>query len=229
MGRLPECPDRGLGDGEVAPVRSRGFGALLLVVGLLLGGYALGDLWGRVAAVAPAQAALDRALDARWTASPRRRAEAPVRAGPSAGTHRPPGTPIARLYLPSIGLRLVVVEGVGDAQLALGPGRIPGTADLGESGNIGLAAHRQPGLFWDLDQLRVGDAVIVETRDAWYFYRVDGGLVVRPTDSSVLATPPEPGASIVTLVTCEPKLSTARRLIRRASLVRREARTATIL
>lgn len=146
-----------------------------------------------------------------------------VRRGEDPAEGEPAGDrPIAVLHVPTLHLRLFIVEGADAARLMLGPGHIPGTAALGETGNAGVAGHRYPGVFWDLDELEVSAPVVVETRDVWLVYRVVDASVVRPEQSEVLA-PPAPGAGpLLTLVTCEPKLSTARRLIRQATLVRRD-------
>jgi sortase A len=132
------------------------------------------------------------------------------------------GAPIALLHVPTLHLKLFVVEGSDAAALMLGPGRIPGTAALGETGNTGIAGHRYPGVFWDLDELEVSAPVVVETRDTWLVYRVVDASVVQPERNDVLAPPPPGAGPLLTLVTCDPKLSTARRLIRQATLVRHD-------
>ena len=78
----------------------------------------------------------------------------------------------------------------------------------GQPGNMALAGHRvgKGSPFLDLDQLRPGDPIVVETADTWFVYRVmgdpgdrrpdrrpvrhPGQEIVRPTDVSVL--PPTP-------------------------------------
>jgi len=136
------------------------------------------------------------------------------------------GGPADRLYLPRLHLTFVVVEGAGERDLLRGPGHIPGTAGFGQPGNAGVAGHRYPGVFWDLDRLRVGDPVVVETPDSWYVYRVTAGMVVGAQDTQVLDAHPAGAAptaqAFLTLVTCDPKLTTAHRLIRQAELVRTE-------
>ncbi|MFF5234150.1 class E sortase [Dactylosporangium sp. NPDC000521] len=202
---------------------------LLLASGVAAGGVTAWSWWGRVSAVHAAQ---DR-LAAEW-ASQARRSDAAVTAAAEAAGRRPPAPmalgggprgddgPVAVLHVPTLRLKLFVVEGSDDAHLMRGPGHIPGTAAFGETGNAGIAAHRYPGVFWDLDELEVSAPVVVETRDTWLVYRVVEARVVRPEQSEVLA-PPAPGAGpLLTLVTCEPKLSTSRRLIRQATLVRRD-------
>jgi sortase A len=46
----------------------------------------------------------------------------------------------------------------------------------GEAGNVAVAGHRvgKGSPFLDLDRLRPGDPIVVETADAWYEYRVLG-------------------------------------------------------
>lgn len=217
---------------------------LLLASGVTAGGVAAWGWWGRVRAVHAAQ----ERLAAQWAEDGRqpgtgataaaeaagRRPPAPMpfagrpqdpggtTGGTGAGAGPDDGGPVALLHVPTLRLRLYVVEGSDEARLMLGPGRIPGTAAFGETGNTGVAGHRYPGVFWDLDELEIGAPVVLETRDTWLVYRVVDASVVRPEQNEVLA-PPAPGAGpLLTLVTCEPKLSTSRRLIRQATLVRRD-------
>ncbi|MEV0135391.1 class E sortase [Dactylosporangium sp. NPDC050688] len=208
---------------------------LLLASGVTAGGWTAWGWWDRVRAVHAAQ----ERLAAEW-AQDARHARTGAAAAAGAAGRRPPAPmpfggapqdgedatagdgPVALLHVPTLRLKLYVVEGSDAARLMLGPGHIPGTAAFGETGNAGIAGHRYPGVFWDLDELEVSAPVVVETRDTWLVYRVVDGSVVRPEQSEVLA-PPAPGAGpLLTLVTCEPKLSTARRLIRQATLVRRD-------
>jgi sortase A len=112
-----------------------------------------------------------------------------------------------------------ILEGSSDEVLAAGVGHMEGTAAVGERGNYVLAAHRithgEP--FADFPELREDDLVHIETRDADYTYALDTGgpdLVVPFTASWVLdplpispdpggTTPPgQPGARLITLVTC---------------------------
>jgi sortase A len=214
---------------------------LLLASGVTAGGVTAWNWWGRVRAVHAAQ----EQLAAQWAEGARgagtgatsaaeaagRRPPAPmpfngaprdtVDGGAGPDTRAPDG-PVALLHVPTLGLHLYVVEGADEQRLMLGPGRIPGTAAFGENGNAGIAGHRYPGVFWDLDELEVSAPVVVETRETWLVYRVVDASVVRPEQSEVLAPPPPGAGPLLTLVTCEPKLSTARRLIRQATLVRRD-------
>ena len=128
------------------------------------------------------------------------------------------GEPVARLAIPALGVRWVVVEGVDAPRLADAPGHYPQTALPGQVGNFAVAAHRVPGLFGDLDRLAPGDLVLVEADGRTHTYTVTGTALVAPTAVSVLA--PVPGApdatarqATLTLTTCEPGKGTDRRLV----------------
>lgn len=139
----------------------------------------------------------------------------------------PFGDALARIYLPRLGrdYRKVVVEGVGHEDLKKGPGHLPGTALPGQLGNVVISGHRTTygAPFNRVDELRVGDAIVVETRTTWFTYRVTGLTVVAPT--AVEVTYPVPGRAgatptqrLLTLTTCNPKYSAQTRLIVRALL-----------
>ncbi|MEO9140142.1 MAG: class E sortase [Jatrophihabitans sp.] len=93
----------------------------------------------------------------------------------------PIGTGIANIYLPRLGsdYHWTIVEGDDQESLAKGPGHYPQTALPGQRGNFGVAGHRvgkgEP--FLNLDKLKSGDAVIIETESDWYVYRVLGSPV----------------------------------------------------
>jgi LPXTG-site transpeptidase (sortase) family protein len=148
----------------------------------------------------------------------------PAPAGRIGSEPVPAGTAIARLHLPTLDQTLVVVEGTTDAQLAKGPGRIPATAPLGAPGNTAVAGHRYPGVFWNLDRLSAGDPVVVETATTWLVYRTARTVIVEPADTSVLAEPADGEPTLLTLITCEPRLSTSQRLVKQAVLVRADPR-----
>ncbi|MFB9178848.1 sortase [Dactylosporangium sucinum] len=201
---------------------------LLVLSGLVVGGSAAWQWWSRIRQVHSAQERLAGVLDERWASGatpppvPRAPAALPFGGdGAGRGRHAPP-VPLARLHLPTLGRSLVVVDGAGEADLLEGPGYIPGTAPIGAAGNTGIAGHRYPGVFWDLDRLRIGAPVVLETRETWLVYRVMDASIVRPDQNEVLGPPPGGAAPVLTLVTCEPKLSTEQRLIRQATLVRRD-------
>jgi sortase A len=102
------------------------------------------------------------------------------------------GTGVANIYIPRFGpdYHWTIVEGTGQDELEKGPGHYVNTAGPGEVGNFGVAGHRvgkgEP--FLNLDKLRVGDTVIVETKAKWFVYDVLGaqpGSSPRDSDSAV--------------------------------------------
>jgi sortase A len=108
--------------------------------------------------------------------------------------------PLAVLAIPRIGLEVPVFDGTDDLILNRGAGRISGTAKPGQSGNIGIAAHRD-GFFRGLKDIRVGDRVELRTQGDASLYTVDDIEIVQPTDVTVLRNRSSPS---VTLVTCYP-------------------------
>lgn len=96
------------------------------------------------------------------------------------------------------------------------------------SGNFALAAHRDGhgAKFHDLDAVGKGAAVVVETRDRWYVYRVDATLEqTSKYDTGIIAPVPEgsgyrgPG-HYITLTTCTPVYTSRYRMAVWGSLVR---------
>jgi sortase A len=112
---------------------------------------------------------------------------------------------------------LYVVQGVTLTDLQRGPGHYPGTAMPGDKGNFAVAGHRTTygAPFFNLDQLRRGDEVVVTARNGKrYVYTVRRQQVVSPRDTWVLAPDPlERGRKTLTLTTCNPRFSNAQRLI----------------
>jgi sortase A len=119
-----------------------------------------------------------------------------------------------------------LVEGTGRPALALGLGHYAGTAGPGQVGNFAIAGHRttygRP--FHDVDRLRDGDRVVVETLATVHVYEVTSREVVRPTDVEVLApVPDDPSATAtaatLTMTSCHPKYSATERFVVHGRLV----------
>lgn len=107
---------------------------------------------------------------------------------------------MAKLTIPDLGVALVVVEGVSQRDLAMGPGHIPETAVRGEPGNVGIAGHRDT-VFRPLRLVRKGQIIALRTLSGEDRYRVVSTNVVDPADTQVLRST---GRNIVTLVTYYP-------------------------
>ena len=107
---------------------------------------------------------------------------------------------VALLRIPRIHLEFPVLEGTDDLTLNRAVGHIVGTTPPGESGNIGIAGHRD-GFFRELKDVVTGDKIEIQTPKETTTYVIDQITIVNPNDVSVLA--PRPRSS-VTLVTCYP-------------------------
>lgn len=155
--------------------------------------------------------------------------QAPAPAAVDAQPGVPIGSGLAVLWIPRVGMSgsnaKVVVEGVGTEDLKRGPGHYPGTALPGAIGNSVISGHRTTygAPFHRIDELQVGDAIVVETRDMWFTYRMTRQQIVAPT--AVEVTYPVPGnrtarptARLMTLTTCHPKFSARSRLVVSARL-----------
>jgi sortase A len=108
--------------------------------------------------------------------------------------------PLALLRIDKIRLEVPVFEGTDDRILDRGVGRIEGTARIGESGNVGIAGHRD-GFFRGLKDISMGDTMVLETATGTENYVIDSIKLVTPDDVSVLKSEPAPA---LTLVTCYP-------------------------
>jgi sortase A len=107
---------------------------------------------------------------------------------------------LGRVDVPRIGLSAMVAEGAGSHVLRMAVGHVPGTAFPWQSGNVGLAAHRDT-FFRRLAELRPGDAIRVTVPGAEYDYHVTFTGVVRSGETWILQ--PSSGKTL-TLVTCHP-------------------------
>jgi sortase A len=108
--------------------------------------------------------------------------------------------PLAILRIPKINLEVPVFDDTDDLTLNRGVGRILGTAQIGEAGNLGIAGHRD-GFFRGLKDMGPGDWVEVIRPGEIDWYVISQLRVVNPNDVSVLATTDAP---TLTLVTCFP-------------------------
>lgn len=137
-----------------------------------------------------------------------------------------PGTAstFATLHVPRWGAGYIkpISQGVSRREVLdkLGIGHYPGTAMPGQVGNFAMAGHRttygKP--FADVDKLKTGDALVVQTEEAWFVYRVTSTSIVKPTDVYVIDPNPtkpksSPTKASITLTTCHPKYSAAQRFI----------------
>jgi len=108
--------------------------------------------------------------------------------------------PMAVLDISRLRIRVPVFEGTDDLALNRGLGWIVGTARPGETGNIGIAGHRD-GFFRGLKDIVVGDTMELGTLEQRTTYVVDEIEIVTPEQVEVLQPRAAPA---ITLVTCYP-------------------------
>jgi sortase A len=201
-------------------------GKFLISVGLGTLLFVAWTLWGTGIVTERAQVRLAR----QFASQPlfRARHQSPQAAGPPSRFAPGPGAPVFRLRIPAIDLDRIVVEGVGDGELALGPGHYPSCkkgfspplcteADEvwpGEQGRVIISGHRTThgAPFWSLDELQRGDDVITQTQWGTFVYRVSGKQIVAP-NSLDIANPVATNGHEIAFTTCNPRFSAAQRLI----------------
>ncbi|UXY28731.1 class E sortase [Streptomyces sp. HUAS TT20] len=139
-----------------------------------------------------------------------------------------PGQGFAILHIPELDVVAPIAEGVSNKRVLdkgmvghYGEGPLKTAMPSAKTGNFGLAAHRnthgEP--FRYINRLKPGDAVVVETQDTYYVYKMTSMLpVTAPNNTSVLDPIPRgsgftrPGRYI-TLTTCTPEFTSKYRLI----------------
>jgi sortase (surface protein transpeptidase) len=86
------------------------------------------------------------------------------------------GEGFAKISIPAFGAdyHLTIISGTNPEELVTGPGHYPDSQYPGEQGNFAMAGHRvsKGSPFNNLDQLNSCDAIIIETQDDWFVYRV---------------------------------------------------------
>ncbi len=128
-------------------------------------------------------------------------------------------TYLGTIEIPSIDLNMPLVEGTEDSDIAISAGHMTPTAYPGQIGNCVIVGHRGYSfgrLFNRLDELGIGDEIIVNVGENSYTYEVYLTKVVLPTDTSV--TNQTNQAKVLTLSTCTPLFSSDYRLIVHAKI-----------
>jgi sortase A len=185
---------------------------LLLVATVSLGYYAYANTEAYLY-----QAYEDRALD-QILASRQEITPSSATPAPAAPILRPSeGELIGRIEIPRLNVSAIVRAGSDARTLGLAVGHIPGTAFPGESGNVGLAGHRDT-FFRRLRDIRSDDEIRLLTTKGTFAYRVAETSIVLPGDVWVLDPTERP---TLTLITCYPFTyigSAPKRFVVRATL-----------
>jgi sortase A len=113
----------------------------------------------------------------------------------------PPATAlIGRLSVPRLHLSAMVREGIDQNTLLLAIGHVPSTPLPGQTGNVGVAGHRDT-FFRGLKDVQTKDEIDFSTLRGDFKYEVESLIVVEPSNVGVLAPSAE---NVLTLVTCYP-------------------------
>jgi len=203
----------------------RGTGEILITAGLIILLFVVYELWWTGYTTRHDQRVLTKAIHEQW-------ARGKTIADPKLGSG------IAILRIPRFGRHyvFVVVQGTSTSDLIKGPGHYPGTAMPGHVGNFAVAGHRTTYLhpFYNINELRVGDPIVIETRTRWFTYRVQNipgtnaphQEIVTPSDVSVSYPVPDqpdpalaPTLRVLTLTSCNPRYSAAQRIVVHALLI----------
>ena len=115
------------------------------------------------------------------------------------GREIPRGSPVARLWIESIELDEIVLEGVGPIELNGGPGHFPGSVLPGDAGNSIISAHRDRH-FRRVGELSVGSRIRTQTREGTVEWVVKERRIVSKDMPSLF----EESEATLTLTTCWP-------------------------
>lgn len=125
---------------------------------------------------------------------------------------------IGIMLIPKIDTKVAISEGADLQTLKYAVGHFTGTAMPGEKGNFCVAGHRSytyNEAFNRLDEVKIGDEIIVKTVKGQFKYKVYDIKVVLPTETSVLDKTED---ATITLVTCTPIRVATHRLIVKGKL-----------
>lgn len=122
-------------------------------------------------------------------------------------------TIIGSIKIPKLKLLRPIANDVSRGDLRVAVGKMPGSSNIGQEGNITLVGHRNYAykvFFNDLDKL-VEDLIILESNTGTFTYEIFQSKIIEPDDNSVLAI--KKNQYLITLITCHPKFKNDKRLV----------------
>jgi sortase A len=139
-----------------------------------------------------------------------------------------PGQGFAILHIPKLDVVVPIAEGTSKKKVLdrgmighYAEGELKTAMPDAKTGNFGLAGHRnthgEP--FRYINRLTKGDAIVVETQDKYYVYKMASVLPVTSPDNTSVLNPVPPGSGFtkpgryITLTTCTPEFTSKYRLI----------------
>ncbi|MEU8757854.1 class E sortase [Streptomyces sp. NPDC048659] len=139
-----------------------------------------------------------------------------------------PGQGFAIMYIPKLDVVAPIAEGISKTKVLdkglvghYGEGKLKTAMPGDKQGNFAVAGHRnthgEP--FRYINQLKPGDPIVVETRDAYYTYAM-ASILPQTSPSNVSVIEPVPKGSgftgpgrYITLTTCTPEFTSTYRMI----------------
>ncbi|WTP50729.1 class E sortase [Streptomyces tauricus] len=139
-----------------------------------------------------------------------------------------PGQGFALLHIPKLDVVVPIAEGI-DKKRVLDRGMVGHYAEEGvktampdaKKGNFGLAGHRnthgEP--FRYINRLKPGDAIVVETQNKYFVYKMASILPVTSPSNTAVLDPIPKGSTFksagryITLTTCTPEFTSKYRMI----------------
>ncbi|MEU8618247.1 class E sortase [Streptomyces sp. NPDC048623] len=150
-----------------------------------------------------------------------------------------PGKGFAIMYIPKLDVVVPIAEGISKTKVLdkgmvghYGEGELKTAMPADKQGNFAVAGHRnthgEP--FRYINQLKPGDPIVVETRDAYYTYEM-ASILPQTSPSNVSVIEPVPQGSgfkgpgrYITLTTCTPEFTSTYRMIVWGKLVEERPR-----
>ncbi|MCI6574062.1 MAG: class E sortase [Actinomycetaceae bacterium] len=208
-------------------------GELMICVGVVLGLFVVWQVWwtnlevgGKQDEIVAATRAGFGAVDTNKTGQPQA-GDPPVMDANIAHN-----ATIGLMHIPRLGGTQTTAIREGESLDVLNEGAFghyKNTAMPGAKGNFASAIHRDSygSRVLHIDDLRVGDPIVVETEDTWYVYKFTDYEIVDPTDVYVVSPDPyaarksadpngaavEPTERYLTITTCHPPLVSNKRWI----------------
>lgn len=136
----------------------------------------------------------------------------PVPLPPPSPRANEPIVELGTMEMPKIGVTKTLFEGVSLTVLDYGPGHWPGTAMPGHVGNVVIGGHRtsRDRPFRNIDQLVIGDEMILTTSEGRFVYLVTGTEIVTPDAMRIID---QTERFTATLFACHPVGSTRERYV----------------
>lgn len=122
----------------------------------------------------------------------------------------------ARLKIPRLRIDGAIVEGKDEKMLDFGFWHYPSASPFSSKGNVVIIGHRFLKLpphrdtFYHLDWVKVGDSILLESKDKIFRYIAREKKIVSANDSYILQQTLNPQ---LTLITCHPLWTSAERLV----------------